>query len=134
MPDIYKTRFRRKSDFYSLVFWFAKRIEALAVCDRDAQMLAGMFLREFALKADTDYENIREGKRVDPKVLPPPISNLFEKVVMLRAIVRGAMKSCRKCLRGFLRRRTLNVSSRTCSAVSYGRRREKRHAAFVRNR
>ena len=67
LPGIYKTRFRRKSDFYSLVFWFAKRIEALAVCDRDAQMLAGMFLREFALKADTDYENIREGKRVDPK-------------------------------------------------------------------
>ncbi len=62
LPDIHQTRFHKKSDFYSLVCWFAFRRDDLALSDSDSKAEAGALLREFALMADTDYENIKNGK------------------------------------------------------------------------
>lgn len=65
LPDINETRFRKKSDFYSLAFWFASRIEDLAFADRDAKNMAGDLLRKFAVMADQDYADITNGVKVD---------------------------------------------------------------------
>ena len=63
LPEIQQTRFHKKSDFYSLVCWFAFNLDKLAFADKDRQSEAGALLREFALMADTDYENRRNGKK-----------------------------------------------------------------------
>ena len=65
LPDINETRFRKKSDFYSLAFWFASRIEDLAFAERDAKNMAGDLLRKFAVMADQDYADITNGVKVD---------------------------------------------------------------------
>ena len=62
LPDIHQTRFHKKSDFYSLVCWFMFRLDELALADSNSKAEAGTLLREFALMADTDYENISNGK------------------------------------------------------------------------
>lgn len=65
LPDIRETRFRKKSDFYSLVYWFASRIDEMAFADREAKDMAGALLRKFAFMADSDYASIKKGKDID---------------------------------------------------------------------
>lgn len=65
LPDIPETRFRKKSDFYSLAYWFASRINEMAFADRAPKDEAGELLRKFALMADSDYVRIKAGKKVD---------------------------------------------------------------------
>ena len=62
LPDINSLRFHKLSDFYSLVFWFAMRQDELAVSDRDARNIAGALLREFSVRADKAYQEIKDGK------------------------------------------------------------------------
>lgn len=65
LPDVKETRFRKKSDFYSLAYWFASRIDEMAFADRESKSEAGALLRKFAYMADTDYASIKSGKKVD---------------------------------------------------------------------
>ena len=65
LPDINETRLKKKSDFYSLAYWFAARIENLAFADADAKSMAGDRLRKFAVMADQDYADIKKGVKVD---------------------------------------------------------------------
>lgn len=65
LPDIQETRFRKKADFYSLAFWFASRMDERAFADRASKEEAGALLRKFAYMADTDYANIKNGRKVD---------------------------------------------------------------------
>jgi hypothetical protein len=73
MPDIKATRLKKKSDFYSLAYWFATRIEDLAVADRASKSMAGDLLRKFAAMADQDYTDIKNGVKVDPS----PTNQIF---------------------------------------------------------
>lgn len=65
LPDINETRLKKKSDFYSLAYWFAIRIENLAFADNDSKSMAGDLLRKFAVMADQDYTDIKNGVKVD---------------------------------------------------------------------
>lgn len=65
LPNLKTTRFRKKSDFYSLVYWFASRMDEMAFADREAKSEAGEFLQRFANMADSDYDSIAKGRKVD---------------------------------------------------------------------
>ena len=65
LPDINETRLKKKSDFYSLAYWFAARIENWAFADAGAKSMAGDLLRKFAVMADQDYADIKNGVKVD---------------------------------------------------------------------
>ena len=80
LPDIRTTRLWKLCDFYSLVFWFASRRDAISFVDKQAQQLAGYLLRNFATQADEAYAGIKRGK---------PVANNARAVAYIQSVREG---------------------------------------------
>ena len=65
LPNLKETRLHKKGDFYSLAYWFARRIATTAFASKSACMEAGSLLREFSVMADEAYTDIKKLKKVD---------------------------------------------------------------------